>query len=647
MTLSTQPGFGRSFHSDSRFPDPFCDVASLAMPRTIEDALLWAQYIFVSNGIYREAIGRVVSYFLTDVKVDDVEDANKQIGAEERLKYLGFLEDTLGIKDLLHTVAIDYLCYNNSFTSITVPFIRSLQCPQCGWEAQLRVVATTPQYNYKWQDFKFYATCPKCNAQGAWRRVDRRSGEANALRVKRWDPHEIVINHDELSDTARYTWRIPDYYRRKIREGDLHHLMNAPWEVVECVQENKNLEFADGYIYHMKEPCLAGTKMRGWGLPRVIVNFRQAYYFALLLRINETVALDYTIPFRVLTPEFKPGAEATGSDPVHTVDLGRFQGYLRRMLAMHRRDPAGWHTLPFSVKYQALGAEASQLAPKDLIEQAIDMLLTSIGVPIELFRGTLGVQAAPAALRLFEANWSHLTHRLNGFLTRIVQKISEVMNWELVRVQLERVTVSDDLNRQMAHLQLMMGQQVSKTTGLRSIGLDYKQEVRQQMEDERLSAEEADKMQKEMQQAQQMDELSQGLPGKVGQPLGGQTGQPAASPSPGGAPQPAPAGQPVPAQSAVAMYVMQRQNQPNVPRDPEDMLAQAQLLATDLLSKPESQRRGDLMRLKQVDPVMHQLVRSTMDDMRSQARSQGQELVMSQSFPKQAAYEPPLKYIEL
>ncbi len=47
---------------------------------------------------------------------------------------------------------------------------------------------------------------------------------------------------------------------------------------------------------------------------------------------------------------------------------------------------------PVPLEYKALGGEANQLAPKDLLELALDTLLNSVGVPVELYRGGLTMQ---------------------------------------------------------------------------------------------------------------------------------------------------------------------------------------------------------------------------------------------------------------
>ena len=617
---------GPGVSADDRFPDPFCDIASLSMPESIQAALRWCEFIMNCNGVYRQAVDRVVSYFLTDIQIEDM--GPNELGREEKDKYEEFFNSTLSIRNVLHTVALDYLTYGNSFTTLMVPFRRYLSCKKCGLEMPLSQVYNKPACAFKWQNFKFHATCPQCKYAGEWSHIDRRTSDTADLKVKRWSPHEIELLWDPYSDDIRYVWRIPEDYRTLIKQGHLHHLERASWEVIQAIKDNKNLMFDKDVVFHLKEDALAGLRNRGWGISRILANFRQAWYVQILMRYNEAVALDYVIPFRVITPAPR-GGDPSSSDPVHTINLSSFTSRVQAMLRARRSDPARWNVLPFPVTYQALGGDASQLAPKDLLEQGQDTLLKCIGMPIELFNGTLTMQAAPAALRVFEANWGHLPHNLNRFLGYLAEQVAKIKSWEPAAVTLTRVTHADDLNRQMAKLQLMMGGQISKSTGLKSVGLDYDEETKRTLEEERIYAQEQAKMQKEMEQSQQMDALTQSAPmtGGVGNPGASATGG-APAPAGGGAP-PAQGGAPP---NPVDQFLMQRQNSPNVPRTPDDLQQQAQLIAQQLLSLPESQKDSQLIKLKRADPTMHALVKSIIGDIRQQAQQQGGQMLLAQQY---------------
>lgn len=650
MSSPLSVGRGLSASGASRFseqfPDPFCDMASLAMPDNIQDANRWCEFILNKFGPYREALRRVISYFITDVEIISPRgSADKRVGREEKQKYLDFLEDTIGIKTVLSTVALDFLGYGNSFTSLIVPFRRYLSCVRCGLEAPLRKVSNNERFHFQWSNFEFHATCPHCGYSGAWRHIDRRSGEKGDIKVKRWSPHEIDILDDPYTRDRAYIWKIPDNYRNMIKRGHLHHLERAPWEVVRAVKGNMALMFDDDVIYHMREEPMAGLADCGWGYSKVLTNFTFAYYNQILWRYNEAIAFDYIIPFRCITPMPRPGAAGEANDPVLSINLGSFTARVNQMIKARRQDPARWNVLPFPIEYKALGGDAQALAPKDLLELGMDTLLTAIGIPVQMYKGDLSIQSAPAALRLFEANWSHLVHNLNRFLTKLCEKISQVMSWEPVMARLQRVTHADDLNRQMAKMQLMMGGQISRTTGLSTVGLDFAEEERRKLEEERISAEAAADMQREMEQAAQMDEMAApqpppppaGAPGQMptfqGMP-GAMPGGGVPAPTQGGAQPPGAAGAPAGPMGAPQQFAAQMGTQPT--DTPEVMQQKAQTIAQQVMMMPESQKQSYLINLKGSDQTMHALVSSILEDMQRDAELRGKELIMQQEYGKQA-----------
>jgi len=612
MGQLSNPGNIMSSNSGS-FPDPFADVASLAMPETMQLMLRWCEYIFLKLGTYRQAVERVISYFITDVEVDDDEDS------DNKEKYETFLRETLGIYKALHTVALDYMCYGNSFVSVNFPFRRWLFCKKCFFEAPIKVVMNNEAFAFKWSGFEFNAKCPKCHCSGVWGKQDRRETNEENIKVKRWNPHEMDILFDVLSETSSFIWKIPEDYRAQVRRGDHHVLESANWEVVQAIKNGLNLKFDKDVIFHFKEETLAGVRNKGWGISKVMCNFGQAWYVQVLRRFNEAIALDYVIPFRVLTPVPGPGGgENVGAkDPLFNMGLGNFAGKVNTMLRNHRRDPATWHVLPFPVQYNAIGGDATKLAPRELLDQGLEILLNDIGVPTELYKGSLQIQTAPAALRLFESNWTPFIYQLNALLRFIVNRVSHLLNWKPVKAKLMRVTHADDLNKQQAMLQLMMGKQISPTTALKSIDIDYKTEIKKILEDQLAESEQQQKMQEKVDKSTQMSQMAQD---PQQQQQGGGQGQP---------------GQAAPNPSA------SMPTNPNEKITPQELIQKAQSIATQMLALPESQKDSQLRSLKQTDSVLHDLVVSQMDAIRQQARSQGGAQVMQQQFPPGGAGQKP------
>ena len=608
--------YAQSLRSEESFPDPFCDMASTHRPEDLSSVLRWSEFLWNSHGTYREAMERIFSYFLTDVEIID-EEASE----DEKDKYTEFLRDDLDIYNILYQVAGDYFCYGNEFTSLLLPFRRSVLCQKCGLDIPIREFMTNGAFESRWENFQFFGNCPKCRTQGAWRHNDARDPAGKPV-VKRWSPHEVDIVGDPLRDETAYKWKIPADYRRRITKGELFVLERANWEIVQAVKNGSDLLFDKDVVYHMKDATLCGMNNRGWGISRMLRNFRQAWYVQVLHRYNEALALDYIIPFRVVTPA--TGAGQTPNDPTFGTNIADFNWEVQRMIRQHRRDPAQWNVLPFPLQYQSLGGDATALAPYQLMDQANAELLDASGCPAELYKANFSAQASPAMLRLFEARHTPLTHNLNGFLGWLIERIAQLFSWEPVKARLMRVTHADDLNRQMAKLQLMMGGQISQTTGLKAVGIDLKEEVRRQLEEEKFRQDETTRMQDQMEGQDEMSQMVQG---------GGQPGQPADPNAAAGVDPAAAGGQP----GAAAQFAATQPSPPNMPTTPQDIMGKAQLIAQDLMGKPETQRKSEIMQLGRSDKVLHSLVLQLMDDMRQQARAQGGQMVLQQQFGKQGS----------
>jgi len=384
-------------------------------------------------------------------------------------------------------------------------------------------------------------------------------------------------------------------------------------------------------------------------LPRSLVNFRQIYYVQVLRRYNEAIAMDYVIPFRLITPATRGGGGAGGlpaQDPMMFYNAGDFRSQVKNMINRRRKDPASWQILPFPVQYDMMGGDANKLAPRDLIDQGLETLLNETGTPVELYKGTLQTQAAPTALRLFESTWRSLVHETNSLLQWIVAAVGEAMSWDKVDASLTKVTIADDMQKQMAALQLMMGQQVSGTTGLKAIGYDWESEQKLLSEEAQKQQELQARAQEEMEQAGFAAEIAKGQQGGAPPPGGqgaamGEAGSMAGAAQGGGNPEGADAQSAMGAGGTPVSEYIQTMG-PNTPVTPNDLQAAADALAQQLLGLPEGQKDSELRKLKQFNPTLHALVRERMDDIRRDARMQGGAMLMGQSGMGGGAGAPPM-----
>jgi len=600
--INNVPGSSNAISKMSQgyFPDPWCDVASTEMPRSLSNVLEWAEFVWLTNGTYRMACERVVSYFITKLEISDADD-------DIAKKYQEFFADSISYVDTLRLLGNDFMCYGNSFSSLFLPFNRFLRCDKCKLERPIDKV------KYDWtKDFEFHGVCPSCGNNGAFERVDRKSSSKSEMRLLRWSPHRMVIQFNTMTGDYEYRLRIHESWKKKIKEGDEFYLRTTPWEFIQTIKEDKLFRFSDGAIFHMKEQTLGGVTSVGWGIPRFISNFKQAYYIQVLKRYNEALALDYIVPFRVITP--RPGTSQI-ADPLIHQDLGRNKQQVMSMVKEHRKDPATWHYLPFPVDYQALGGEGLQMGGHELINVATDEMLNAQGIPAELYKGTLQVQAAPLALRLFQQTWPHLVAQYNDWLKWAADKVASTENWEPIDVKLQPVTLADDLEKKQLLLQMASANVVSRQTALSPLGVDVRDEVQRIYDEQRYQSEKEREFQNEEAERAKMEEAlaaaeQQAAAGQMPGGMPGAAGGAVSPPMAGGITQQPPGG-------AAGTQT------------PQDMMIQAEQQAKQLIQMPYEERRRMLSDIKEHNEALHALVTQKMEDLRREARYQGGQMVMS------------------
>ena len=611
-----------------RFPSPWLDMASLAMPDNIRDTWDMCEYLFDSQGTIRQAYERILAYFLTDVEIGSAGD---QVGDDEKDKWRDLLTDTLPIKLIEQQLDRDFACYGNAYGHFVVPFVRFLFCPRCsqnrrGSMYRLRDVYNNALFQFHWSGHgcEFVASCPTCKYRGPWQVHDEPQTTPDKLGFERRSPKEIYLLHDLFSGDVEYLWQIPEDYKRDVRGGELFFLERVQKDILDAIRKNQLFKFAPDALFHMREPWLAGRRNRGLGVSRLLTTFRQAWYVQLLHRHNEAIALDYVIPTRIVTPSDRRGANG---DMLNTMSMGDASAQIRRMLQRRRRDPGSIHTLGFPVEYTLLGAEANQLAPHELLAQGNEELLNAIGLPVELYKGTLQLQTWPVALRVFEATWFHLVTQNNRFLNWASQRIAEVLSWEAVKVRHLKVTHADDMQRHTVVMQMAMGGQVSMTTALRLLGLAYKDEQRNILEEARFQQEQQMEMQEEMEQTAFGQHVAKGGPPDAA--AGGAAPAGGAAAGGAGTGQTAPidpnTGQPVAAGPVASMIASD-----SMPQTPEEMISTAEGLAEQLLGMPPSQKNTELRALKDKNEVLHALVLEKINKRRYDTRMQGGMMLAQQ-----------------
>jgi len=594
----------------SIFPAPWQDRVSQQVPITITDALYWCEYVALANQHLSSALRQLAAFFVTEVQV---QGAGSE---EERIK--AFLYDVLNIENVLNSIALDYLVYGNAFITIFNPVERVVSCPRCKFGTLLLPYASDEDTKFRFRGGKFHLYCRKCHYDGPWDSYTVSNMSPENINIIRWNVHDILIDDDIFTGKCRYTMQAPQQYVAKIKNGGILQLAHIPDEFLTAALTGQNFVFNDDAIIHIKEPALAGLQLGGWGLSPILANFRQTWYIEVLRRANMAVAYDYIVPLRIIAPEPRAIGPEFG-DPTLISNMGSVTNNLQSIIADWRRDPTGWYSCPFPVRYQVMGAEAGKVMPAPLIEQANRDLIAGLSLPVEFFYGNLAMNAAPMSLRLLEGTWSSLSRILNYFLSRLAAFLSRQFNWDAFRLKLARPSHVDDINRQMARLQLAMNNIISMTSGLESIGISFREETRRRMEEQQFLAEESERLQEQMQSREMNEMLS--TPSQEGQmagPMGAGMAPMGGAPQPGGgnmqagaAPQQAMPGVQQDPVSAILASV------PELSGDrisPQDLLSAADSISQQLFRLDPSLRKSALLKIKTKNQLLHALVTSRLQD---------------------------------
>jgi hypothetical protein len=612
---------------DYQVTSPFATLSRRVYPRTMREVFAWSEELWMHHGLYAQAIQKAVRYFMTEIDI-----SGDDIDYSTQIKYIDTLEENFDLVEEAASIGDDYMAYGNSFTSLFQPINRVLSCNSCGSHAPIGQMYKDSSITFS--DKKFSGVCPFCNKkQNEFTRNDSsKPSSESKTKIIRWPPQYMEIKQHPVSKRTQYLLDITEfeYLRDGVLQNDPLYMEETPWEMIVAIVDGEKFEFEEGAIYHMAHPATACCipALRGWGLPPFMAEFETALLVTMLDKYTEAIITDYLVPFRVLTP---PSGNGTiEGDPMLQVNMGDFTGKVRSMLERHRRNPTDWNFLPFPLEYQVLGGEATQLAPIELQEHYEERLLASMGIPLEFYKNTSSGMSANAgpllSLKMFERNWQYFINDLNKWLKWVINKQGELMKWEKVKAELVPLSLQEDPAIREIKLQLAAGQEISRATAYRPLGINLRQERKLLMAEEDEFAEEMEKRQKkqndrmanaealrqpgpgeqilnqQMMQQQQAG-MMQGAPGGGAVVPGG--APPGTTPAGGG-----PMGATV-----------------------DDILMEADSIAQQLLTADHLTRRQQLNDIKSSNEVLYAQVKSRLDQLEQQAATQGKQLARSGQMP--------------
>lgn len=557
-------------------PNPLFDFLTVFVPRKLKTLFKYCEYLYYNSPQVFAALNKFAVYPITEINYLTDNPTLKR-------KYEKLYSTTIKMKNILVKTGIDRQVYGNSFVSLYFPFRRFLKCTACGNIENIKFVKGF-KFRIRKKKPVFRCRCSKCGTNARMEVEDKKLRYAAGINLIRWDPKCIEIEDNPITGEAAYYYQIPEEIQTRIRKGDKHLIETMPLAFIQCIAQRKLFKFGADKLYHMKADAPAGIDSR-WGFPGLTSTLKQFFYVAVLRKANEAIAQEHIVPFRVL----HPNQSTASADPTITISLSNWVSETKMNLKAWRKDPLHLMFSPIPLGVTQLGGQGRALMVTGEITEAENSIIASMGFPREFLYGGLSATGSGVTLRILENQLLNYTSELVDEAQWISNQIATFMGWEKVRLELEPFKLVDDVNQKTMLLQAnqMAGGTLFSNTALAKM---YGQDIEEQR-DQRLQ-EALDEQRFQIRLQQKMSELESNL-----------------------------------AQQARSQASQQG---PGPQYDQQEMMAEAQKLATQFQQMAPGMKQSQLHQLQTEDVVMYALVAFVMEQLNQQRTQEAKSAINQQ-----------------
>ena len=455
---------GRSITGEAlgaiRYPSPFFDIAHTYLPTSFKTMLRWCRYYFLTNPLINAVCYKMAEYPVTDLVFDSENEFNNE-------RWDRFFNETLHYKKFEVEAGLDYNTYGNTFISLYFPFHKLLVCKNC------RCTRRIEQMKYIFREYKFVGGCPRCSHYGEFNVKDHYIRSPREIRLIRWNPEYITVQHNEATGENRYYYTIPPSMANDVRMAKRHIIERIPQVFIEALRKNKALLFSHQNIYHMQRPTIA-QKDRGWGMPMILPVLKDTFYLQILRKAQEAIAVEHIVPMRILFPQSASGT----ADVYSTVNMTQWRDKIEQEIIRWRLDNNYIPILPIPVGQQTLGGDGRALMLSQEHRQWSEHIVAGMGVPIEFVFGGMQYSGSNVSMRILENHFLDVkTQRKQLVRDFIMPQVGAFMGWDPVPCHYKRFKMADDLQRSAFYLQLNQAGKLSDKSLLEDTDWDSAKEA--------------------------------------------------------------------------------------------------------------------------------------------------------------------------
>lgn len=450
---------GGLFHGSLKYPSPFFDIGHTYLPTSVWQMFKWCRYYFLTNPLINAVTYKMAEYPITPIVVDETD-------AEIRGKWENIIENVLKIRTFQIEAGLDYFCYGNAIITIHFPFEKYLICSTCKEEVKIT------KAQYKFRNLKYYLNCEKCTITGEAVVRDLNVKNLRGIRLVRWNPENIRIEHNDATGETDYFFECPQILRNDILMGKKHIIEKIPDVFIEGLRKSRMLRFTEDNVFHLKRPTIAQKDM-GWGMPLILPVLKDTYYLQILRKAQEAIAQQHIVPLRILFPQ----AGSASSDPYSTTDLGMWRKRIEGEISKWRADPNYIPILPLPIGNEVIGGEGRALMLHQEMRAWSEQIVAGMHVPIEFVFGGLQYSGSNVSMRMLENQFlGFRTNLLIMVKDFVLGRVADYMGWPRPQIHQKRFKMADDLQRSALVFQLNQAMKISDTTLLDDMDYDVAQE---------------------------------------------------------------------------------------------------------------------------------------------------------------------------
>jgi len=458
-------------NSNFRYPSQWWDIAHMELPNSIKGLFKWCRYHALVNPLISSVVRKLSAYPITKVTINDrsVDGFNNNIQRWETL-----LQDSININRFQIEAGLDYHTYGNSIISIYFPFYKYLECKSCGKKERIKKLKYKVEWDFK--NFSYILNCRSCNTQAPAKVEDVFYKSSRDIKLIRWNPTDIEIDYNPITQRREYAYTIPPKIRKKVLTKKLSYLEELPAKFIESMKLNKAVILSPDNVFHFKsETPSLNSNDEGWGYPILLPALKDSFYLQIMKKAQEAVMLEHLVPLDIIFP----ATQDQNASPYTTVNLSDWKRKIETELTTWRMDPNHKPILPLPVGYQRIGGNGRALMLTQEIRAHSEHILVGMGVPQEFVFGGLSWTGSSVSLRMLENMFMTYRDMHDQFLRNfLVPNIARFMGWEPVSIKMKTFKMADDVQNKQLLMSLNSTRKVSDRTLLSEFDIDSFDELK-------------------------------------------------------------------------------------------------------------------------------------------------------------------------